>query len=52
MGSWKLKWELKVKLINLEEDYQAPEVLYGAIYDGVKADVFSLGVILFIMYKG
>ncbi|CAD8122927.1 unnamed protein product [Paramecium sonneborni] len=34
------------------KNYQAPEVFYGAIYDGVKVDIFSLGVILFIMYKG
>jgi serine/threonine protein kinase len=33
------------------EGYMAPEVP-SRNYDGIKADVFSAGVILFIMYAG
>ncbi|XP_031472477.1 CBL-interacting protein kinase 26 [Nymphaea colorata] len=33
------------------EGYRAPEV-EGGCYEGLKADLFALGVILFIMYKG
>jgi serine/threonine protein kinase len=33
------------------EGYKAPEV-YSEEYQGEKADVFSLGVVLFIMYAG
>ena len=38
--------------IRVSEKYMAPEVLalnQGSTYDGFKADVFSMGVILFIM---
>jgi len=32
--------------------YMAPEIIYREIYDGKQSDVFSLGVILFIMTMG
>jgi len=32
--------------------YMAPEIKEGKIYDGLKADMFSVGVILFIMVQG
>ena len=32
--------------------YMAPEIIYNEVYDGKKSDVFSLGVILFIMTLG
>lgn len=32
--------------------YMAPEIKEGKIYNGTKVDVFSLGVILFIMVQG
>ena len=32
--------------------YMAPEVIYRKRYDGSKADIFSVGVILFIMMQG
>ena len=32
--------------------YMAPEIKEGKQYDGTKADVFSLGVILFIIVQG
>lgn len=33
------------------EGFQAPEVVQGE-YDGKKIDVFSLGVILFVLFTG
>jgi serine/threonine protein kinase len=30
----------------------APEIREGKVYDGVKADIFSMGVILFIIVHG
>lgn len=44
--------EQRVNLSLTKIDYSAPEILFGANYDGYKVDIFSLGVILFIMYKG
>ena len=32
--------------------YAAPELYYEELYDGIKADIFSLGVILFNLYIG
>ena len=32
--------------------YMAPEIILGQIYDGRSVDVFSLGVVLFIMVVG
>ena len=32
--------------------YVAPEVLESSFYDGCKVDIFSMGVLLFIMVKG
>lgn len=32
--------------------YMAPEIKEGKVYDGQKADMFSAGVILFIMVQG
>ena len=32
--------------------YMAPEIIEGKDYDGEKADVFSLGVLLFILLIG
>ena len=32
--------------------YMAPEIIEGKTYDGPKADIFSAGVILFIMMQG
>ena len=32
--------------------YMAPEIKEGKVYDGRKADMFSAGVILFIMVQG
>ena len=34
------------------QGYIAPEILTNKSYDGRKADIFSLGVILFILYSG
>jgi len=33
-------------------NYVAPEILSSKIYDGTKADIFSLGVLLFIIVIG
>lgn len=33
------------------DGYRAPEVINGN-YNGIKVDIFALGVILFIMYAG
>lgn len=32
--------------------YMAPEIKEGKIYDGAKVDIFSVGVILFILVQG
>ena len=43
------------KLKNNDEGtrgYAAPELYYEELYDGIKADIFSLGVILFNLYIG
>ena len=32
--------------------YMAPEIIEHQIYDGRKADIFSIGVILFIIVQG
>jgi len=32
--------------------YMAPEIKEGKIYDGKAADIFSLGIILFVIVKG
>lgn len=32
--------------------YMAPEVRNGLAYDGRKSDIFSIGVILFMIVKG
>jgi len=32
--------------------YMAPEIRERKVYDGMKADIFSVGVILFIMIQG
>jgi len=32
--------------------YMAPEIIRRKTYDGAKADIFSVGVILFIMMHG
>ena len=32
--------------------YFAPEILNKELYNGISADVFSLSVVLFIMYTG
>lgn len=32
--------------------YMAPEIKEGKVYDGKKADIFSIGVILFIVVQG
>lgn len=32
--------------------YIAPEILSGNVYDGKKSDVFSLGVLLYVLVKG
>lgn len=34
------------------QTYMAPEIIEHKEYDGLKADIFSLGVILFIMIQG
>jgi len=33
-------------------NYMSPEILMGQKYDGVQADLFAIGVILFVMYGG
>ena len=30
----------------------APEILEGKVYDGMKSDIFSLGVVLFVIVMG
>lgn len=32
--------------------YMAPEIKEGRVYDGAKADLFSVGVVLFILVRG
>lgn len=32
--------------------YTAPEIKEGKVYDGMKADIFSLGVVLFVLAMG
>lgn len=32
--------------------YMAPEIKEGKVYDGTQIDIFSLGVILFILVQG
>ena len=34
------------------EGYSAPEIYYKKVYNGIQADIFSLGVILFNLYIG
>lgn len=34
------------------EEYMAPEILSGCTYDGEMADVFSAGMVLFLMHAG
>lgn len=34
------------------EEYMAPEILSGSAYDGKKADLFSTGMVLFMMFSG
>lgn len=34
------------------EGFEAPEVLQRAVYDGVPADIFAVGVTLFFAHNG
>ena len=47
-----LKNNEKLKNITGTRSYQAPEILLKKPYDGRKIDIFSLGVILFIIVTG
>ena len=48
----KIKDNEKLKTILGTPTYQAPEILLKKPYDGIKVDIFSLGVILFILVTG
>ena len=41
-----------MKSIQGTKTYMAPEIKEGKVYDGAKADIFSLGVMLFTMVQG
>jgi len=42
----------KLKSYRGTKTYMAPEIKEGKVYDGRKSDIFSLGVILFIIVQG
>ena len=42
----------KLKSFRGTKTYMAPEIKEGKTYNGLKADMFSVGVILFIMVQG
>lgn len=44
--------KILVKKVLKNSNYTAPEIRLGSPYDGEKADIFSLGVLLFILRTG
>ena len=40
-----------IQKMTREDDYMAPEVLLGSKYNGEKADIFSIGILMFSLLK-